>query len=102
MGVSSKLPDFLTVFGAREMVRGSLLGEYYTGSFQAFYVNSDAIITSLLDKDNVEVSASYGLNVSNVLYRGAYIAAPSSTNFSKITVTAGNVVILTTSSLYSE
>jgi hypothetical protein len=102
MGVSSKLPDYLTVFGAREMVRGSLLGEYYTGSFQAFYVNSDATITSLLDKDNVEVSASYGLNINNTLYQGAYIAAPSNTNFNKVTLTTGNVIILTTGSSYSE
>ena len=101
MGVSSKLPDYLTVFGAREMVRGSLLGEYYTGSFQAFYVNSDTVITSLLDKNNTEVSASYGLNISNTLYQGAYIAAPSNTNFNKITITTGNVVIVTTGSSYS-
>jgi hypothetical protein len=98
MGVSSKLPNYLTVFGAREMVRGSILGEYYTGSFQAFYVNSDATITSLLDKDNLEVSASYGLDVNNTLYQGAYIAAPSNTNFNKVTVTTGNIVIVTTSS----
>ena len=83
------------------MVRGSLLGEYYTGSFQAFYVNSDTVITSLLDKNNTEVSASYGLNISNTLYQGAYIAAPSNTNFNKITITTGNVVIVTTGSSYS-
>lgn len=99
MGVSKSLSNFLITFGAREMVRGSTLGETFTGNFQAFYANQDAVITSLRDKDGIEVTGSFGLiPPKNILYQGGYIASDETNHFSSITLTDGNVVIITTGS----
>lgn len=99
MGVSKSLSNFLITFGAREMVRGSILGETFTGNFQAFYANQNATITSLKDKDGIEVTGSFGLIApKNILYQGGYLAMDENNNFSSITLTEGNVVIINTGS----
>lgn len=99
MGVSKSLSNFLITFGAREMVRGSILGETFSSSFQAFYANQNAVITSLKDKDGVELTGSFGLIApKNILYQGGYLAIDENNNFSSITLTDGNIVIITTGS----
>lgn len=99
MGVSKSLSNFLITFGAREVVRGSILGETFTGNFQAFYVNQNATIISLKNKDGQEVMGSFGLvSPKNILYQGGYIASDETNHFSSITLTDGNIVIITTGS----
>jgi hypothetical protein len=99
MGVSKSLSSYLIVFGAREMVRGSVLGETFNNNFQAFYTNEDATIISLKDKDGVEVTGSFNLVApKNILYQGGYLAIDQNNNFSSITITDGSVVVITTGS----
>jgi hypothetical protein len=99
MGVSKDLSNFLITFGSREMVRGSILGETFAGSFQAFYANQNAVITSVKDKDGVELTGSLGLVYpKNILYQGGYVAMDENNNFSSITLKDGNVIIITTGS----
>jgi hypothetical protein len=99
MGVSKSLSNYLIAFGGREMVRGSILGETFNVGFQAFYVNQDATIISLQDKDGVEVMNSFGLMPpKNIMYQGGYLAADETNYFSSITLTDGNIVIITTGS----
>lgn len=99
MGVSKSLSNYLIVFGAREMVRGSVLGETLNANFQAFYANEDATIISLKDKDGIEMTGSFNLIApKNILYQGGYLAIDQNNNFSSITLTDGSVVVITTGS----
>lgn len=99
MGVNKALSNFLIAFGSREMVRGSILGETFIGNFQAFYANQNAVITSVKDKDGLELTASLGLVApKNILYQGGYVASDESNHFSSITLTDGNIILVTTGS----
>jgi hypothetical protein len=99
MGVSKSLSNYLIVFGAREMVRGSILGETLISNFQAFYANEDATIISLKDKDGTELTGSFNLiPPKNILYQGGYLSIDQNNHFSSITLTDGNVVVITTGS----
>lgn len=81
------------------MVRGSVLGESYTGSFQAFYANQNAVITSLKNQEGEEVASLYGFTPpKNTLYQGGYVACSENDHFTGITLTDGNVVVITTGS----
>ena len=81
------------------MVRGSVLGVTFDNDFQAFYVNENATIISLKDKDGIELTGSFNLIApKNILYQGGYLAIDQSNNFSSITLTDGSVVVITTGS----
>lgn len=61
-------------------------------NFRAFVVNSDVVVSAILDKSGVNVLSALGLS-GVTLKAGAFICAPRNSHFSSITLTSGSVVI---------
>jgi len=62
-----------------------------TGAFQGFVVNSDAVVTQVLNSANVDVTASIGLT-GVTIRQGMLITAPKGDYFSSITLASGSVI----------
>ena len=61
-------------------------------NFRAFVVNSDAVVSAILDKSGANVLSSLGLS-GVTLKQGTFICAPRNSHFSSITLASGSVVI---------
>ena len=62
-----------------------------TGTFQAFVVNSDAVIAQVLDQSGVDITTSLGLG-SVTIKQGMLISMPKGAWFKSITLTSGSVI----------
>ena len=105
MGVSKDLSNYLTLFGARELITaGAFPATFNSYPFQAFIVNEDVTITNLQYSGSIiDVKADFGIGASpnNIVYSPAYIAADQSKEFNSITITDGSIVIVALTGSYS-
>ena len=62
-----------------------------TGGFQAFVVNSDAVVTQVLDQNGSDVTSSLGLS-GVTIKQGMLISMPKRAWFSSITLASGSVI----------
>jgi hypothetical protein len=62
-----------------------------TGGFQAFVVNSDAVVAQVLDPTGSDITSSLGLS-GVTIKQGILISAAKGTHFRSITLTSGSVV----------
>jgi len=63
-----------------------------TGGFQGFVINSDAVVSQLLDKDGVNITSAMGLS-STTVSQGMLITAAKGSYFSSITLASGSVIV---------
>lgn len=66
-----------------------------TGRYRGFVVNSDAVVSAILDQNAVSLLSSLGLS-GVTLKQGIFITLPQDKIISSITLTSGSIV------LYSE
>lgn len=62
-----------------------------TGIFRAFIVNSDAVVSEMLNEDGTSLMSSMGL-AGITLSSGAFIVVPDGDYISSITLTSGSIV----------
>ena len=62
------------------------------GAFRGFIVNSDAVVSAILDKSGASLLSSLGLS-GVTLKQGIYIAVSEDNQISSITLTSGSVVM---------
>jgi hypothetical protein len=105
MGVSKDLSNYLTLFGARELITAGVESTTFNSyPFQAFIVNKDVTITNLQYSGSIiDIKADFGIGVApnDVVYSPAYIAADQTKEFSSITFTGGSIVIVALTGSYS-
>jgi len=65
----------------------------HTGAFQAFIVNSDCVISIILDKDGNSLKPALGLSSNPILKQGTLITIAKGQYISSITLTSGSVVL---------
>jgi len=63
-----------------------------TGAFRGFIVNSDAVVSAILDKNASSLLSSLGLS-GVTLKQGTFICVSEDTYISSITLTSGSVVM---------
>lgn len=63
-----------------------------TGRFRGFVVNSDAVVSAILDQSAASLMTSLGLS-GVTLKQGAFICVPDGSYISSITLTSGSVVM---------
>lgn len=61
------------------------------GGFQGFLVNDDAVVSSILDKDGIDVTSALGLSAFT-LKQGTFVSIPAGNCFSSITLASGSVI----------
>ena len=61
------------------------------GGFQGFVVNSDAVVTQVLNRAGVDVTSAMGLT-GVTIKQGMLITAPKGDHFSSITLASGSVI----------
>lgn len=64
----------------------------HTGSWRAFIVNDDAVISAILDKDGNSIKTELGLGSNPVLRSGVLITLQKGNYISSITLTSGSIV----------
>ena len=106
MGVSKELSNYLTLFGAKEIVKGTSITPvtFNAYPFQAFVINTDATITNLqytINSNDIKSQFGIGNAPNNVVYRPAYIAADQNQEFGSITVAGGSILIIALTGSYS-
>jgi len=106
MGVSADLSNYLTLFGAKELVKGSPVTPvtFNAYPFQAFIVNDNATITNLqysINSNDIKSNFGIGAAPNNIVYRPAYIAADQNNEFGSITIAGGSVLIIALTGSYS-
>jgi hypothetical protein len=62
-----------------------------TGAFRGFVINSDAVVSAILDKSGSSLLSSLGLS-GVTLKQGIYIAVSEDNYISSITLTSGSIV----------
>lgn len=62
-----------------------------TGTFRGFIVNSDAVVSAILDKNSNSILSSLGLS-GVTLKSGAFISVPDGDYISSITLTSGSII----------
>ena len=62
-----------------------------TGAFQAFMVNSDAVVSAVLDKNGNDITSSLGLTAVTIS-KGMFISMPKGDYFKSITLASGSVI----------
>lgn len=62
-----------------------------TGGFQGFVVNTDCVVTQVLDKDGTNLTSSLGLT-GVTIKQGMLITAAKGSYFSSITLASGSIV----------
>lgn len=62
-----------------------------TGGFQGFVINSDAVVTQVLNRSGSDVTSTMGLT-GVTLKQGMLITAPKGDYFSSITLASGSVI----------
>jgi hypothetical protein len=62
-----------------------------TGAFQGFVVNTDCVVTQVLDKDGTNLTSSLGLT-GVTIKQGMLITAAKGSYFSSITLASGSIV----------
>lgn len=63
-----------------------------TGRFRGFVVNSDAVVSAILDQNATSLLSSLGLS-GVTLKQGIFIAVPDGSYISSITLTSGSIVL---------
>jgi hypothetical protein len=63
-----------------------------TGRFRGFVVNSDAVVSAILDQNAASLLSSLGLS-GVTLKQGIFIAVPDGSYISSITLTSGSIVL---------
>lgn len=63
-----------------------------TGTWRAFIVNSDAVVSALLDQNNASLISTLGLS-GVTLKQGAFICVPTELQIKSITLSSGSVVM---------
>ena len=63
-----------------------------TGAWRAFIVNSDAVVSALLDQNNASLMTTLGLS-GVTLKQGTFICVPTELQIKSITLTSGSVVM---------
>lgn len=62
-----------------------------TGQFRGFVVNSDAVVSAILDKNGSSLMTAIGLS-GVTLKQGAYISVSDGDYISSITLTSGSII----------
>lgn len=62
-----------------------------TGQFRGFVVNSDAVVSAILDKNGSSLMTAIGLS-GVTLKQGAYISVADGDYISSITLTSGSII----------
>ena len=62
-----------------------------TGTFRGFIVNSDTVVSAILDKNSNSILSSLGLS-GVTLKSGAFISVPDGDYISSITLTSGSII----------
>ena len=62
-----------------------------TGAFRGFVVNSDAVVSAILDKDGASLMTSLGLT-GVTLKSGAFISVGAADYISSITLSSGSII----------
>lgn len=62
-----------------------------TGGFQAFVINSDAVIAQVLDQSGTDITSTMGLT-GVTIKQGMLISMPKNAWFSSITLASGSVI----------
>ena len=63
-----------------------------TGRYRGFVVNSDAVVSAILDQNAVSLLSSLGLS-GVTLRQGIFITLPQDKIISSITLTSGSIVL---------
>lgn len=63
-----------------------------TGRYRGFVVNSDAVVSAILDQNAVSLLSSLGLS-GVTLKQGIFITLPQDKIISSITLTSGSIVL---------
>jgi hypothetical protein len=63
-----------------------------TGRFRGFVINSDAVVSAILDQNAASLLSSLGLS-GVTLKQGIFIAVPDGSYISSITLTSGSIVL---------
>lgn len=63
-----------------------------TGRFRGFVVNSDAVVSAILNEASVSILTTLGLS-GVTLKQGAFISVPDGTYISSITLASGSIVL---------
>lgn len=63
-----------------------------TGRFRGFVVNSDAVVSAILDQNAASLLSSLGLS-GVTLKQGIFIVVPDGNYISSITLTSGSIVL---------
>ena len=86
--VYSREIDFQSGLTGSQVISGT---SAVTGGFQAFVVNSNAVISQVLDDKGVDITASKGLS-GVTINQGMLISMPKGSWFSSITLTSGSII----------
>jgi len=77
-----------------------LTGSYFvgntsanTGSWRAFVINDNAVISEILDHNGDDITSALGLGSNPTLISGTLITLPKGTYISSITLTSGSIVL---------
>ena len=89
--VSKKLDYSAGLTGCRVISGTSAV----VGGFQGFLVNDDSVVSSILDKDGIDVTSALGLSAFT-LKQGTFVSIPAGNCFSSITLTSGSVIAYNT------
>jgi len=65
----------------------------HTGGWRAFVVNTDAVISAMLDKDGNSLLSTLGLGSSPTISQGTLITVPTGQYITSITLTSGSIVL---------
>jgi hypothetical protein len=63
-----------------------------TGRFRGFVINSDAVVSAILDQNAASLLSSLGLS-GVTLKQGIFISVPDGNYISSITLTSGSIVL---------
>lgn len=65
----------------------------HTGSWRAFIVNADAVVSAILDKDGNDIKSALGLGSNPTLTAGSLITIAKGDYISSITLTSGSIIL---------
>lgn len=65
----------------------------HTGSWRAFVVNADAVVSAILDKDGNDIKSALGLGSNPTLAAGSLMTIPKGDYISSITLTSGSIIL---------
>lgn len=86
--VFSREIDFQSGLTGCQVISGT---NAVTGGFQAFVVNSDAVVSQAINQAGVDITSAMGLS-DVTISKGMLISMPKNAWFSSITLTSGSIV----------